>query len=47
MKTGTGMIVAIAATALLISTTHAQQYVYPAKGQTADQQKKDEAECGK
>jgi hypothetical protein len=24
----------------------AQQYVYPAKGQSADQQKKDEASCG-
>ncbi len=27
-------------------TAAAQQYAYPAKGQSADQQKKDEAECG-
>ena len=30
---------------LLVSSALAQQYVYPAKGQSADQQKKDEAEC--
>ena len=28
------------------STAVAQQYAYPAKGQSAEQQKKDEAECG-
>lgn len=30
---------------LLISHAHAQQYVYPAKGQTPEQQKGDEAAC--
>ena len=47
MKAATRMTLALAATALLISASHAQQYAYPAKGQSADQQKKDEAECGK
>ena len=47
MKAATRLTLALAATALLISPTHAQQYAYPAKGQSADQQKKDEAECGK
>ena len=28
-----------------VSSAYAQQYVYPAKGQSPDQQKKDEAEC--
>jgi hypothetical protein len=32
-------------TAALISGASAQQFVYPAKGQSADLQKKDEAEC--
>ena len=35
----------VAGSALLASTALAQQYVYPAKGQSADQQKKDEYEC--
>lgn len=30
---------------LLVSHAHAQQYVYPAKGQTPEQQKSDEAAC--
>ncbi|HXD52316.1 MAG TPA: glycine zipper family protein [Burkholderiales bacterium] len=47
MKAAIRLTLALAATALLISPTGAQQYVYPAKGQSADQQKKDEAECGK
>jgi hypothetical protein len=35
--------------AALLATPHAiaQQYVYPAKGQSPEQQKKDEAECNK
>ena len=35
----------IAGSVLLATTAFAQQYVYPAKGQSADQQKKDEYEC--
>ena len=35
----------IAGSALLATVALAQQYVYPAKGQSADQQKKDEYEC--
>jgi hypothetical protein len=35
----------IAGSALLASAALAQQYVYPAKGQSAEQQKKDEYEC--
>src|SRR4051812_5069861 len=31
---------------VLASPAIAQQFAYPAKGQTAEQQKKDEAECG-
>ena len=30
---------------LLVTGASAQQFVYPAKGQSPDQQKKDEAEC--
>ena len=30
---------------MLVTGASAQQFVYPAKGQTPDQQKKDEAEC--
>lgn len=30
---------------LLVSLAHAQQYVYPAKGHTPEQQKSDEAAC--
>jgi hypothetical protein len=37
--------VSCALTALLATTAFAQQVVYPAKGQSADQQKKDEYEC--
>src|SRR5688500_3342695 len=35
----------VAGFALLPSAALAQQYVYPAKGQSADKQKKDEYEC--
>lgn len=37
--------VSTACAALLASTAFAQQFVYPAKGQSPDQQKKDEYEC--
>ena len=36
---------ALACTALLASSAVAQQFVYPAKGQSPDQQKKDESAC--
>jgi len=39
------LITFVASSALLASAALAQQYVYPAKGQSADQQKKDEYEC--
>lgn len=40
------MSCAVAASALLIvNFAHAQQFVYPAKGQSAEQQKADEAAC--
>ena len=42
MKTVGWLIVASAA---LIGQASAQQYVYPAKGQTPQQQKNDEAAC--
>jgi len=35
----------LAATALFVGSVQAQQVVYPAKGQSPDQQKKDEYEC--
>ena len=35
----------LAGSALLATAALAQQYVYPAKGQSADKQKKDEYEC--
>ena len=35
----------IALSAALVSETSAQQFVYPAKGQTPDKQKSDEAAC--
>jgi len=35
----------LALTAALIGQAHAQQFVYPAKGQTPEQQKSDEAAC--
>ena len=38
-------LAALAGAALLASSALAQQFVYPAKGQSADQQKKDEFEC--
>ena len=37
----------IACVALVTGPAAAQQFAYPAKGQTAEQQKKDEAECSK
>jgi len=40
-------MIALAVTALLASGTSAQQYAFPAKGQSPEQQKTDEAECGK
>jgi len=36
----------VALASLLASAASAQLTVYPAKGQTADQQKKDQSECG-
>ncbi len=46
MKTNRMATVAVCACAtLLASGVLAQQYVYPAKGQSADQQKKDESAC--
>ncbi len=41
------MLTLAVAGGMLVSTVNAQQYAYPAKGQSAEQQKKDEAECGK
>jgi hypothetical protein len=38
-------LAALACTALVASTAVAQQFVYPAKGQSPDQQKKDESAC--
>jgi hypothetical protein len=35
----------LALTATMISAASAQQYVYPAKGQSPEQQKSDEAAC--
>ena len=35
----------VAGSALVATAALAQQYVYPAKGQSAEQQKKDEYEC--
>lgn len=43
MKILQGVCLAFASAALAAA---AQQYAYPAKGQSPDQQKKDEAECG-
>ena len=46
MKTISHKLVCIAAALLLVAAeATAQQYVYPAKGQSPDQQKKDEGEC--
>ena len=44
MKLGTRFAAALAAAALATSAL-AQQIVYPAKGQSAQQQKKDESQC--
>jgi hypothetical protein len=38
-------VAAVIAAAFTVSGAFAQQYVYPAKGQSADRQKKDEYEC--
>ena len=43
MKKQTGWMIAV--TVALISQAAAQQYVYPAKGQSPEQQKSDEAAC--
>lgn len=43
MKRQTGW--ALAFSAAMVTPTLAQQYVYPAKGQSAQQQKSDEAAC--
>jgi len=40
-----GMIVAAATVSFAASLAHAQQFVYPSKGQSPEQQKKDEYEC--
>ena len=40
-----GLFLALALSAAVISQAAAQQFVYPAKGQSPDQQKKDEAAC--
>jgi hypothetical protein len=37
--------IAVTAACLAFGAAHAQQFVYPAKGQTPEQQKKDEYEC--
>lgn len=41
------LLLSLSAIFLLLSASHvaAQQFIYPAKGQSADQQKKDEYEC--
>ena len=38
-------VVALVGASFAVSSAFAQQYVYPAKGQSANQQKKDEYEC--
>ena len=46
MNPGNARIVALALAALFaVSNVSGQQFVYPAKGQSAQQQKTDEAEC--
>jgi hypothetical protein len=45
MKRKHHLLAVAAAIAFLTTSVGAQQYVYPAKGQSPDQQKKDEAEC--
>lgn len=39
------IVAALAVSTLAIATAHAQTIVYPAKGQSAEQQQKDEGEC--
>jgi hypothetical protein len=41
------MVSAVIAGGLVFAPALAQQYVYPAKGQSPEQQKKDESECNK
>ena len=41
----TSLVVAAMGIALAAAGAHAQQFVYPAKGQSPDQQKKDEGAC--
>jgi hypothetical protein len=38
-------VAAVVAASLVVASAMAQQFVYPAKGQSPDQQKKDEYEC--
>jgi hypothetical protein len=46
MKSKSARVVSIAAICFfMLGDAAAQQYVYPAKGQSPDQQKKDEGEC--
>jgi hypothetical protein len=42
---GTQRTLALVVAAFFAASASAQQYVYPAKGQSPDQQKKDEGEC--
>lgn len=44
-KRSSRYVVMLAGSALLASSVYAQQFVYPAKGQSPEQQKKDEAQC--
>jgi hypothetical protein len=45
MKRNIARWITIAAGVCFAGVVHAQQFVYPAKGQSAEQQKKDEHEC--
>jgi hypothetical protein len=45
MRFGFRSIAVMTICGMFASSTLAQQFVYPAKGQSPDQQKKDEAEC--
>ncbi|HET7404151.1 MAG TPA: hypothetical protein VFJ62_20295, partial [Usitatibacter sp.] len=45
MRTNPNRTILLVAIAFAASSAFAQQYVYPAKGQSAAQQKKDEGEC--
>jgi hypothetical protein len=44
-KLGMDVLMCVLVGVLVVSTVNAQQYVYPAKGQTPEQQKADEAAC--